>query len=94
MAKPVLWTAAARLKPPPNNTKRPQGTFCSASFHSSKGPGFSLFPLGTRNNAKAAIIAIPESERPLRKLISSNKVLNIQPMAVKKKIINIFNSAP
>ena len=27
IAKPVLWTALAKLKPPPKRTKRPQGTF-------------------------------------------------------------------
>ena len=26
-AKPVVWTAFAKLKPPPNSTRRPHGTF-------------------------------------------------------------------
>ena len=93
-AKPVAWTALARLKPPPNRTSNPHGTFSCASFHSRSAPFFSLLPLGSRNRNRAEIIAIPASDRPLRNDKLSNTVLNIHAMAVKKKTINTFSSGP
>ena len=62
-AKPLLDIAEAKLKPPPNSMRTPQGNCFKSSQHSSL--LCSLDPLGVAKSSRAPVNAIEASDRPV-----------------------------
>ena len=84
-ASPVRETAAASVRPPPNNNRMAHGSFSMCFQRISIGSSWS--PLGIRNSATPPAMAMPESSSASRPGNFVSKGRKIQVRASATKII-------